>query len=242
MTIAVVLHHTQDLVNIAQVVRAMKNFELDDLRLVQPAEYDPRRIEGIAHNTGDLIRRIRLFERLDDAVADCTLVAGLTARGRESKRTYRRPREAAGELLAAAADAPVALLLGPEDRGLTNEELDRCHRTVTIPTNPAHSSMNLAQAFTITAYELYVAGGGAPLKRPKRKASAATRHDLELLFADVERALGAIEFFKAREPVRVMRTVRETVHRASLDQREAKLGRAIAIEVVRFLERKGVHP
>lgn len=240
MTLVVVLHHPQDLVNIAQVVRAMKNFALRDLRLVRPGEYDTRRIEGIAHKTGDILKRVRRFETLDEALADCTHVVGLSARGREAKRNVQRPRDAAPEILAAAEQGTAALVFGREDRGLTNEELDRCHRTVTIPTNPDHSSLNLAHAFVVIAYELYVARGGAPFKPPKRRAPAATRDDLELLFGDIDAALEAIEFYKSREPGRVMRTVRELVHRTPLDKREAKLGRAMAIEVVRFLERKGV--
>ena len=240
MSVVVILHEPQDLVNIATIIRAMKNFALRDLRLVRPAEYDRHRIEGIAHQTGDVLERVRQFDSLDDALADCTHVAGFTARGRESKRNYERPRAAAAGVLAAAEDGVAGLLFGREDRGLTNDELDRCHRTVTIPTNPGHSSMNLSHAFTIMAYELYVARGGAPLKPPKRRARAATREDLELLFTDVERGLAAIEFFKAREPRRVLRTIREIVHRTPLDQREVKLVRAMAIEVVRYLERKGV--
>ena len=240
MSLVVVLHHTQDLVNVAQVVRAMKNFGLRDLRLVRPEEYDTRRIQGIAHKTGDILKRVRHFETLDDALADCTHVVGLSARGREAKRNVQRPRDAAPEILAAAESGAAALVLGREDRGLTNEELDRCHRTVNIPTNPAHPSLNLAHAFVVIAYELYVARGGAPLKPPKRRASAAARGELERMFTDIDRALTAIEFYKAREPGRVMRTVREIAHRTPLDQREAKLVRAMAIEVRKFLERKGV--
>lgn len=240
MNLVVVLQQPQDLVNIAQVVRVMKNFELRDLRLVRPADYDTRRIEGIAHKTGDVLRRVQRFDTLDEALRDCTHVVGFSARGREAKRNVLRPRDAAPEILAAAEAGSAALVFGPEDRGLTNDELDRCHRTVNIPTNPGHSSLNLAHAFVVIAYELYVLRGGAPLKTPKRRAAAATRAELELLFADIDRALDAIEFYKSREPGRVMRTVREVVHRVPLDQREVKLGRAMAIEVVRFLKRKGV--
>jgi TrmH family RNA methyltransferase len=238
MNIVVVLHRPQDLVNIAGVVRSMKNFELRDLRLVAPVEYDPYRIEGIAHNTGDVLQRVRQFETLDEALADCIHVAGLSARQRSAKRNVARPRDAAPEILAAAETGPVAVLLGPEDKGLTNEELDRCQRIVTIPTNPRYSSLNLVQAFTVIAYELLLArDAGRPFKPPRRPAEPATQQEVERLFGDAERALSAIDFFKTRQQAGVMRTFREVLHRTPLDQREAKLIRAMWIEVVRYLER-----
>ncbi|MBI4503499.1 MAG: RNA methyltransferase [Gemmatimonadetes bacterium] len=238
MSLVVVLHRPQDLVNIAGVVRAMKNFELRDLRLVDPAEYEPYRVEGIAHNTGDLLQRVRLFETLEDALGDCVQVVGLTARQRSAKRNVRRPRDAAPEILEVARSGLTAILLGPEDTGLNNEELDRCDRTVTIPTNPGYASLNLVQAFSIMAYELLLARNEArPFKAPRREAPPATHDDMERLFADAERALATIDFFKTRQREGVMRSLREVLHRTPLDQREAKLIRAMWIEVVRFFER-----
>lgn len=235
----VVLHRTQDLVNIASVVRIMKNFELDSLRLVAPVEFDVYRIEGIAHKTGDILRRARVFEALDEALADCRHVVGFTARGRTAKGNVERPREAAEALAATPALAPVALLFGPEDTGLTNAELDRCHRVVTIPTNPRYASLNLAQAVAIMAYEVLVARGALPLKRPRRTAPPAPQEQLERLFADAGQALAAIDFFKTRTTTAVMRTLRAVLHRSALDSREVKLARAMCIEVLRFLARTG---
>lgn len=243
MPVAVVVHRSQNLINLASIVRLMKNYGLRDLRLVAPAEWDVRRIEGIAHQSGDLLKRVRLFDALEEALADCTFVAGLTARGRAARRNYTRPREAAPALLAAAVDSPAAIVLGPEDKGLSNAELDRCHRAVVIPTAPDYPSLNVAQAFNVMAYELFVlADAAAPLKAPKRRAPPADHALLERVFAEGEAALAAIEFFKAREPGRVMRSVRTVVHRADLDAREAALLRAMAIEVVRYLARRGVGP
>ena len=241
MSIVVVLHRTQDLVNMAVVIRAMMNFGLEDLRLVEPEEYDPHRIEGIAHKSGKILKRVKQFGSLNEALADCTHVAGLSARQRAAKRSMQRPADAAGELLAAEEAGTAALVLGPEDRGLSNEDLDRCHQVITIPTAPEHPSLNLAQAFTVMAYELFQARGApAPFKPPRRSAPPAMQAEYERLFADAERALDAIEFFKTRNPALVMRTVREVGQRTAVDQREAKLIRAMCIEVVRYLERKRV--
>jgi tRNA C32,U32 (ribose-2'-O)-methylase TrmJ len=111
---------------------------------------------------------------------------------------------------------------------------------VTISTDPAHRSLNLAQAVAIMAYEAWNARGGEalPLKPPRNEAALATSGQLEELFADWTRALWAIDFFKTRRPEHVMRSFREVVFRAGLDGREASLLRAMGIEVVRFLDRK----
>jgi tRNA/rRNA methyltransferase len=244
--IVVVLYEPQDLVNIAHVVRAMKNFGLKDLRLVSPREYDPHRVEGIAHQTHDVVSRVALFDGLDAALADCVHVVGFTARERSAKRNLQRPRPAATEILAAATAGPVALLFGREDKGLSNEALDRCHRIVTIPSAPAYASLNLGHAVVVMLYELALARGEEqrPFKAPRRPAQAATVEEIERLFQDAEQALAAIDFFKIRDREHIMRTVREIVHRVPLDQREAKLLRAMAIEVVKYRERlarSGIH-
>ena len=244
MSLIVVLHEPQDLVNVAHVVRVMKNFGLRDLRLVTPREYDAHRIGGIAHQTADVLGRVRLCDDLDQALADCVHVAGFTARGRTAKRNLQRPREAAPELVALAASGTAALLFGREDKGLPNEALDRCHRIVTIPTEPAYGSLNLGHAVAIALYEVALASGAGEraFKPPRREAAPADVAELERLFADVSRALTEIDFFKTRNPEGVMRTVREVVHRVPLDQREAKLLRAMAIEVVKFRERIAANP
>jgi tRNA/rRNA methyltransferase/tRNA (cytidine32/uridine32-2'-O)-methyltransferase len=246
--IVVVLHEPQDLVNIAHVVRGMKNFGLRDLRLVNPREYEAYRVEGIAHQTQDVLARVRTCATLEEALADCIHVVGLTARGRTAKRNLQRPREAAAEILAldAGGSRPVALLFGREDKGLPNEALDRCHRVVTIPSDPSYPSLNLAHAVIIMLYELALARGAEEraFKAPRRASEPVTVEELERLFVDVARALQAIDFFKTRNADGVMRTMREIAHRAPLDAREAKLLRAMAIEVTKYgerLARSGLH-
>ena len=239
--IVVVLHEPQDLVNIAHVVRGMKNFGLRDLRLVTPREFESHRVEGIAHQTQDVLARVRAFGTLEEALADCIHIVGFTARGRTAKRNLQRPREAAAEIVAIDSETSerVALLFGREDKGLSNEALDRCHRVVTIPSDPAYSSLNLGHAVIIMLYELALARGAEeqPFKEPRRASEPVTAEELERLFVDVSRALQAIDFFKTRNADGVMRTMREIAHRTPLDAREAKLLRAMAIEVVKYGER-----
>lgn len=246
MSVVVVLHEPQDLVNIAHVVRGMKNFGVRDLRLVNPREYEAYRVEGIAHQTQDILARVGTFDTLEAALADCVHVVGFTARGRTAKRNLQRPREAAAEVTARAAGGPVALLFGREDKGLSNEALDLCHRIVTIPSEPAYSSLNLGHAVIVMLYELALARGveTLPFKAPRRTAEPAVVEELERLFDDVARALRTIDFFKTRNADGIMRTMRELAHRTPLDAREAKLLRAMAIEVVKYgerLARSGLH-
>jgi tRNA/rRNA methyltransferase/tRNA (cytidine32/uridine32-2'-O)-methyltransferase len=244
--IVFVLHEPQDLVNIAHVIRALKNFGFRDLRLVRPREYDAYRIAGIAHQTQDILARVAQFDRLEEALADCVHTVAFTARGRSAKRNAQRPRAAAAEILARAAVGPTALVFGREDKGLPNDALDLCHRVVTFPTDSAYASLNLAHAVVLALYELALARGAEarPFKAPRRAGAPARVEELERLFTDVAAALRVIEFFKTRQAESVMRTVREVLHRTPLDEREAKLVRAMAIEVVKYgerLARSGIH-
>ena len=241
--IRVVLYEPQNPINIAAVVRAMKNMGLASLRLVRPVEYDPHRLEGIAHDTHDVIDRIERYETLDEALADCVRVAGFTARRRAAKRKILAPREAATELLEFAQEGPVALLFGREDSGLPNEALDRAHLAITIPTTE-HSSLNLAQAALVAFYELHLAAADATRAlRPPRKDAPPSRQDqYEQFFGDAERALAAIEFFKTRYPEHILRSLRSLTFRAAPDARELSFMRSVAFEVVRYLERTGRRP
>ena len=236
--VAVVLHEPQDPVNIAGTVRAMKNMGVAELRLVRPVAYEAHRIEGIAHNTRDLIDSIRHYETFDDAVADCVFLVGFTARRRAAKWRVIDPKQSAAELLAAAEGGRVALVFGREDSGLPNEILDRVHAAVVVPTT-AHASMNLAQAVLIALYELHLAAGDATrtIAPPRKDAPQPTESQLEQYFGDVERSLQAIEFFKTRQRVHIMRTVRSLTVRSAPDARELSLIRAMALEVIRYMER-----
>jgi tRNA/rRNA methyltransferase/tRNA (cytidine32/uridine32-2'-O)-methyltransferase len=236
--VRVVLYEPQDLVNVAATVRAMKNMGVRDLCLVRAAEFDAWRVQGIAHDTGDLVERIRHHDSLESALAGCVLVAAFTARRRAARWAVSPPREAATRLLTAAAEGPVALVFGREDRGLPNEALDRAQLHVTIPTT-TYASLNLAQAVIVGLYELHLAAGDATrvLAPPRKDAPPATAEELERYFADAEQALEAIDFFKTRYREHVLRSLRSLVMRAGPNARELSLLRAMAIEVRKKLER-----
>jgi TrmH family RNA methyltransferase len=236
--VVVILFEPQDPVNIAATIRAMKNMGVATLRLVRPVAYDPVRLEGIAHNTMELIERIEQFDSFDAAAADCVRTVAFTARRRAANLRVMTPEVAARELLEASADGRVALVFGREDSGLPNEVLDRVHAAVTIPTTD-HASLNLAQAVLIGLYELHLRAADATrtLAPPRKDAPPATNEQFELFFSDAERALEAIEFFKTRFPEHIMRTIRSLTFRSAPNAREISLMRAIALEVLHYMKR-----
>src|SRR3954470_9388355 len=118
--VRVVLYEPQDHVNIAAAIRAMKNMGVSQMRLVRPVEYDPWRLEGIAHGTQDLIEAIEVFPDIEDAVADSVRVFAFTARRRAAKFRIIDAHQAAAELLTFASQGPVSILFGREDSGLPN--------------------------------------------------------------------------------------------------------------------------
>lgn len=236
--VRVVLYEPQDPVNIAATVRAMKNMGCSNLFLVRSVEYDPWRLEGIAHDTNDIIEKIIKCDTIDEALDGCVRVAGFTARRRAAKRDVVTPRAASSELLNYASSGKVAVLFGREDKGLPNDILDRAHLVVTIPTTN-HASLNLAQAVLIALYELHLTAADATrtLAPPRKDAPPATAQEYEQLFSDTERALHAIDFFKTRFHEHIMRSMRTLFYRAAPDSRELALLRAVFIEVIRTIER-----
>lgn len=227
----------------------MKNFGLSDLRLVKPDVFDAYRLEGIAHRTMDLIEACTIHETLDDALKDATFVVGTTARTRTEGRSYMHAREAAqaiGERLLVASsaeeatpDARVAILFGREDRGLTNDGLDRCHAVSIIPTSPDYSSLNLAQAALVLAYEIFLVldGGLEEMPKGRRATRPPTHAETEQMFDAIADGLSRIEFYKARKPEAVMRTLRTIISRAEPDLREARLLAAVGYEIGNYLDR-----
>lgn len=242
--LVVVLHRPRDLVNIALVIRAMKNMGLARLRVVDAGEWDEVRLEGIAHGTMDLIRAAGHFDTLEAALADAVRVVGTTARRRTHPREWSTPEEAAPELLARTSDGPVALVFGPEDRGLTNEELDLCHELLSIPANPDHPTLNLAHAALLVFYEMRRAArragavGTRDLSPGKdRTAPPSTAGELEEFFGVWRDALDTVGFFHGIEPGPKMRSFRSLFRRADPDRRELGLLEAAAYEVIHYARR-----
>ncbi len=238
--LVVVLDEPQNLVNIAGVIRAMKNMGLRSLRVVNPAEWDAWRITGIAHRSDDVVEAARHFTSLQEALADCVLVVGTSARSRAAQRNYGWARDWAPRLVEATRTGPAAIVFGREDRGLSNEALDLCDGIAIIPTDPGYSSLNLAQACLILCYELFLvdrAEETGELPRGKRWTGHATRAEMEQMFEALEGGLARIDFFNARSPEAVMRIFRTLLARAQPDRQEAGLVAALGFEIQNYLAR-----
>lgn len=189
--IAIILYQPQDVVNVAAIIRVMSNFGLSDLRLIEPAAFDPYRIEGIAHHTEPIIQAVRRFPDLTAATADCTFILGTTGRPRAAQREVLTPRQAAPLLRRTAAGARAAILFGSEQDGLPNEALDLCHGVITIPTSPENRSLNLAQAALVVAWELWMTGDETPATPapPALPEDAAPGPEREAMFGALEELL-----------------------------------------------------
>jgi TrmH family RNA methyltransferase len=210
-SIVLVLYRPQDVVNVAAIIRVMSNFGLRRLRLVEPAAFDPYRILGIAHHTEELVAATERFATLEEALADCHLVLGTTGRPREGERLLLSPRQAVPYMLGwaeANAGGKAALLFGPEQDGLPNEALDRCHGIVRIPTHPMNRSLNLAQAALVVAYELFMAAAGAEAAPSPQACPApdlASGSEREALFASLEELLRTL--YPGTAPERLNRSL-----------------------------------
>ena len=240
----VVLYQPQDLVNIALVVRAMKNMGLTRLRLVSPALFNAYRITGIAHDTHEIVEATELFDDFDSAVSDVIRVVATTARRRASRQVWSEPDRGAEELVSRSAEGDVALVFGREDKGLPNEILDRCHEAICIPTNPEHPSLNLGHAAMIVLYEIRRAVRRAfdleerDLSGKLRdQAPPATAAEMEEFFGVWEQAMESLGIFRGVEPTTKMRSYRRILKRAEPDRRELRLLEATAWRIVNFARR-----
>lgn len=238
--IVVVLNEPQNVVNVAGVIRAMMNMGLSRLHVVQPAEFDPYRISGIAHRSEEMVEKTLVFDKLSEAVADCTFLVGTSARARTAHRNYARPRELAPTILEHAEDGTVGIIFGREDCGLSNDALDHCNAVAIVPTDPEYSSLNLAQACLLVCYEVYAASltGTEALPQGKRIEGPAKQSELEEMFSALDGGLGRMAFFKgSRSPESVLRILRTVLNRAELDISEARLVRAIGFEMGNAVDR-----
>lgn len=171
--------------NIGSAARALKTMGLSDLRLVAPERFPAPEAEWMATHAVDVLRAARVHASLVEAIHGCVAAFALSARPREWSPQVLDVRDAAGK--ARALDGPVAFVFGSESAGLTNDEVFACQHLVHIPASDDYSSLNLAQAVQVVAYELRVAalGGAVPAARGEK---LATVQDIEGLYAHLEQA------------------------------------------------------
>jgi TrmH family RNA methyltransferase len=230
MSLRIVLVGTSHPGNIGSVARAMKTMGLEELYLVSPERFPAAEATAMASNATDVLARARVCSQLREAVDDCGLVVGTTARPRQMAWRVLEPREAAPEIRQAGATGEVALLFGSERAGLSNEEIEQCQLLVTIPTGSQYASLNLAMAVQVLAYELLIATRSVPAT-DDQKVPLATAAEMEKLFEQLEQVLAEIDFRDRTGSGHLMLRLRRLFNRAVLDQNEANILRGILTAV-----------
>lgn len=231
--IRIVLSHTSHAGNIGATARAMKVMGLSELYLVNPRELvladgslHPDAV-AMASGADDVLANARIVDSLEKAIADCHFVVGTSARTRRIDWPLYDPRQFAERSRTETGHGPVALLFGTERTGLTNEELQRCHYHVFIPSNPDYSSLNLAQAVQILCYELRMASELGVLPVSETVSPRVTQDDLERFFEHLERCLFALDFIKVENPKPLMAKIRRLYYRAEMTQEEMNILRGM---------------
>lgn len=228
--VRVVLVNTSHPGNIGAVARAMKNMGLHQLTLVQPTEFPSAEATARASGADDVLASASIVPNLTEAIGDCALVIGASARLRTISWPTLDPRACAERMMAVAATERVALVMGRERTGLTNAELEHCHYLVHIPANPDYSSLNVAAATQVLVYELRMAALAQlnALETPWRSDHPfATTEELEGLYAHFERALTRLRFLDPANPRQLMRRLRRLFNRSQLDRMEVNILRGI---------------
>lgn len=228
--IRVVLVRPRGAANVGATARAMKNMGLQDLALVRPAPLRSFWSKAMAVHADDVLSRVRQYESLAAAVADCGLVVGTTCRGGLYRAAAEPPRVVAPRLVAAAKSNRVAVIFGPEDHGLSNEDLKACQQLIVIPTDAGYPSLNLAQAVMICCYEMLVASQGEVQPAPELARAAR----LEQMFQKLQAAFLSIGFLHPDNPAHIMFALRRLLGRAQMEERDVRIWMALARQIEWF--------
>jgi TrmH family RNA methyltransferase len=223
--------------NIGAAARAMKTMGLGDLVLVAPKSFPDSEATARASGADDLLAAARVAPDLPAAIADCSYVVGASARPRSGRWPITDPRRAAETMIRRLGKEKAAIVFGPEQSGLTNDDLARCHALVQIPTAPGYGSLNLAMAVQVLCYELRVAAldqaaageahesatGNPSVAAEIRDAPPATAAEIEGLQAQLEDLLTSSGFLRADHPRELKRKLRRLFMRAALDRNEINI-------------------
>jgi len=215
--------------NVGATARAMKNMAMRSLYLVEPERFPSPEATDRAAGADDVLDSAVICASLDGALKDCHLVIGTSARPRRIEWPTLDPAAGAGRLVEGAQQGPVALLFGQERTGLLNSELDRCHFVVTIPADQAYSSLNLASAVQILAYEIYraVLAGRPGEAMEAREGRLASSEDMQRFYQHLAEVLQQIGFLDPDNPRYLMRRLMRLFNRAGVDDNEMNILRGI---------------
>ncbi len=224
--IRIVLIETSHPGNIGSVARAMKTMGLKNLYLVTPKLFPHPKANEMASSAEDVLQNAVIVNELAEALADCSLVIGTSTRSRTIPWPVLTPRELGEKIRSEETGAKTAIVFGREQSGLTNEELHRCHFHVQIPANPEYSSLNLAAAVQVIAYELYNASLTENIA-VKWDYQLATASELEGFYAHLESVMIKLDFLNPKAPRQLMTRLRRLFSRARPDVMEINILRGI---------------
>jgi len=233
---AIILVRPQLGENIGKAARAMLNFGLTDLRLVAPRDGWPNPDAGpSAAGAGDVIDKARVYDTVEEAIADCTHVYATTVRDRDMPKPVVTPKEAALQMhtLIKSGEQP-AILFGPERSGMTNDDVALADTVLTVPINPVYGSLNLAQAVILVSYEFFQSKSGTPAYQPAHPEGRASKQELVGLMVHLEAALESKGFFKSegrRAPQK--RTLRNLLQNAGFSSQEIQTLRGVVKSLAR---------
>ncbi|WP_257284680.1 tRNA (cytosine(32)/uridine(32)-2'-O)-methyltransferase TrmJ [Endozoicomonas sp. SESOKO1] len=239
--ISIVLVNPSHPGNIGAAARAMKTMGLSQLCLVAPDEFPSGTATALASGADDILGNARVCETLDEALADCQFVVGTSARVRGVSLPLVDPRACARSIVDEAMTHKVALIFGREDKGLTNEQLRRCHLQVHIPTNEAFSSLNLGAAVQVLCYELrmmqLISTDALEMPQP-RGHELANMDDMERYYDHLYQMLVEIGFLDHSSHEKIMAKLRRLYGRVRPDRVELNILRGILSETQRCLASK----
>ena len=227
--IKIVLVETTHPGNIGAVARAMKNMNLANLCLVSPKIFPSADATSRASGADDILAKATVCHSLQEAIADCRMVIGASARCRTISWPEMTPRECADKVAITEPGNQVAIIFGRENSGLKNHELDLCHFLLRIPCNSEYSSLNIAAAVQVVCYELFVAAGQqeAIVIGDRGKIPKATAAQMESFYTHLYEALTDIGFMHPDKSKSIMRRLRRIYNRVQLDSKELDILRGI---------------
>ncbi|MBM3350514.1 MAG: RNA methyltransferase [Betaproteobacteria bacterium] len=225
--IRVVLCQTSHPGNIGSTARAMKTMGLHQLYLVRPKHFPDGEAKSLAVNAGDVLDRAIVTATLEEAIADCQFVIGVSGKERSLSQEVMTVREAAQLVHQIAGQQQVALVFGTEMSGLSNVEANRCQVLATIPANPEYTSLNLAQAVQIMCYEVRMAITDGKLHYAEKPLELASQEDLERFYQHMQEVLAEIGYINPRAPKKLFERIRRIYARSRLEKEEVNLLRGI---------------
>lgn len=230
--IRIVLINTFHPGNIGAIARAMKNMGLTNLYLVDPNDYPSEEATSRAAGAVDLLKNATIVSTFEEAITDCSLVIGTSARHRTFQLPIMNARECAESVIPEAKSHNVAIVFGRETTGLLNEEIAQCHRQVYIDANDDYPVLNISQAVQIVAYEIWMANQNKDFSK-QDTGEYPRKKDMDLFYEHLEETLYGIKFIVKKHPGKVLDKLHRFFNRSRPEKQELGILRGILAAVQR---------